>query len=174
MKRLIFVALLLLPILVHAQTGAPGEASSGAPSSTPNQLPLWRCKLPGGAYEVALRSIVAVSSHEYVVDAAARVTEVNIDTQGSVLARFYFLEPNLPNSPVGVGTDAVKKLQELATEAGERSGQDVWKKVVKNYPATTHARTVEYRLVSKEQLQALFNSVETAFRTGKGADFRVE
>ncbi|RYD84476.1 MAG: hypothetical protein EOP84_05375 [Verrucomicrobiaceae bacterium] len=173
MKRLI-LPLLLSPILALAQTDStPGETPAGTVSSVPNQLPLWRCRLPGGAYEVALRSIVAVSSHEYIVDAAARVTEVNIDTQGSVLARFYFLEPHFPNSPLAGGAEAIKKARELATEAAERSGQDAWKKVIKTHPTTTHARTVEYRLVTKEQLQSLFDSVSTAFRTGKGADFSV-
>jgi hypothetical protein len=99
---------------------------------------------------------------------------VNVDTAGSVLARFYYLEPNTPNSPVGIGNDVVQKGRELLTEAAERSGQDAWKKVIKSYPATTHARTVEYRLVTKEQLQSLFTSVETAWRTGKGADFSIQ
>ncbi len=175
MKRLILLPLLLFPVLALAQTDVtPGETTTGTPISVPNQMPFWRCKLPGGAYEVALRSIVAVSSHEYIVDGAARVTEVNVDTQGSVLVRFYYLEPNLPNSPLPGGAEAVQRARELATEAAERTGQDAWKKVVKSHPATTHARTVEYRLVTKEQLLALFNSVSTAFRTGKGADFSVQ
>ena len=174
MKRLI-CSLLLFPTLLLGQTGStPGESSAGTPSSVPQQLPFWRCKLPGGAYEVALRSIVAVSSHEYLVDGAARVTEVNVDTQGSLLVRFYFLEPHIPNNPLPGSVEAARKALELATEATDRTGVDAWKKVVKNYPATTHSRTVEYRLVAKDQLQALFESVSTAFRTGKGASFQVE
>ena len=46
----------------------------------------------------------------------------------------------------------------------DRTGQgDVWKKVVKNYPATTHARTVEYRLTSREQLNKIFAGAEDIF-----------
>ena len=60
---------------------------------------MWRCELPGGIYEVALRSIISVSSHEYIVDGAARVTEVNVDTNGSMVVRFYLLEPITPTSP---------------------------------------------------------------------------
>jgi hypothetical protein len=174
MKRFVLL-FLFLPALCLAQTETAGDApAEGTPTSVPNQLPLWRCKLPGGAYQVALRSIVAISSHEYVVDGAARVTEVNIDTQGTLVCRFYYLEPNLPNSPVGGGEDLKAKGRELLNEAGARTGQDAWKKVVKSYPVTTHARTVEYRLQSKEQLQALFGSIETAWRTGKGADFAAQ
>jgi hypothetical protein len=174
MKRIIF-SLLLIPVVVLAQTGeTTPQSSTSTTTTTANQLPLWRCTLPGGAYQVALRSIVSISSHEYLVDGAARVTEVNIDTQGTALARFYYLEPVTPKSPVGIGDEITRKGQELLIEAADRSGQDAWKKVVKTYPATTHARTVEYRLASKDQLQALFTSVETSWRTGKGVDFSIK
>jgi hypothetical protein len=172
MKRLI-LPLLLAPLIALGQAD-PTTPQSSTVATTPNQLPLWRCKLPGGAYQVALRSIVSISSHEYLVDAVARVTEVNIDTQGTALVRFYYLEPATPQSPLGIGQEITQKGKELLTEAAERSGQDVWKKVSKNYPTTTHSRTVEYRLVTKDQLQALLTSVETAWRTGKGADFTVQ
>ena len=169
MKRII-VPLLLASVLAVAQEDQSTSQTSTT-TSAPNQLPLWRCALPGGAYQVALRSIVSISSHEYLVDGAARVTEVNIDTQGTALVRFYYLEPVTPKSPVGLGDEITQKGRELLTEAAERTGQDAWKKVVKSYPTTTHAKTIEYRLVTKDQLQALFTSVETAWRTGKGADF---
>ena len=172
MKRII-VPLMLVSILAFAQEEQTSSQSSTT-ASVPNQLPLWRCTLPGGAYQVAIRSIVSISSHEYLVDGAARVTEVNIDTQGTALARFYYLEPVTPKSPVGIGDEITQKGRELLVEAAERTGQDAWKKVVKSYPTTTHARTVEYRLVTKDQLQALFTSVETSWRTGKGADFSVK
>lgn len=168
-----FVLLLSLSILsapLLAQT--PGTPATSTTTSTPLPIPMWRCQLPGGVYEVKLGSINAVSQHEYLVDGVARVTEVNVDTDGVLLARFYFLEPAPPNVPVGA--DAVKKAQELLTEAADRAGQDAWKKVVKSHPATTHARTVEYRLTSKDQVQKLFESLETAFRTGKGAAFSAE
>ncbi len=159
----------LLPILLgvvftataFAQTPADGPAPSGNKSA----LPLFRATLPGGTYEVALRAIIAVTSHEYLVDGAARVTEVNIDTTGQLLARFYYLEPVTPKAPLGVGTEALEQAQRLAREALDKTGQDAWKKVVKNYPTTTHARTVEYRLESKEQLNSLYAKAEEAFRT---------
>jgi len=135
---------------------------------------MWRCELPGGIYSVALRSIVSVSSHEYVVDAAARVTEVNIDTNGSMTARFYFMEPNTLTSPLGLGQSTLDKVQELAKEAADRTGQsDLWRKVVKNYPTTTHAHTIEYRLDSKEQLKKLFESAETAFRLNRNTTLKI-
>jgi hypothetical protein len=135
---------------------------------------MWRCNLPGGSYSVALRSIVSVSSHEYVVDAIARVTEVNIDTNGSALARFYYIEPNTPASPIGLGTATIEKAQQLLQEGAERSGQDVWKKVVKNYPTTTHARTIEYRVTDKDTLTKLYESAESALRLNKNTVFEAK
>ncbi len=164
--------ILLVVALSIAPLGAQTPATSSTATNTPLPAPFWRCQLPGGTYEVRLGAIQAVSRHEYVVDGAARVTEVNVDSSGTLLARFYFLEPATPNVPIG--TEAVKKAQELVTEAADRTGQDVWKKVVKSHPTTTHARTVEYRLTSKEQLQSLFQSLQTAFQTGKGAAFSAE
>ena len=128
---------------------------------------IFRAKLPGGTYEVGVGAIVAVASHEYLVDGIARVTEVNIDTSGSLLARFYYLEPVTPNTPLGVGNAAIEQTQRLLREAAEKSGQDVWKKVIKNYPTTTHARTVEYRLESLEQLNKIYEAADTAFRLQK-------
>lgn len=141
---------------------------------TNTNRPLFRCTLPGGVYEVAIGAIVAVTSHEYVVDGIARVTEVNIDTTGSLLARFYYIEPNAPAAPANLGAATIQKAQSLMQEAVDRSGQDAWKKVVKNYPTTTHSRTVEYRLTSKDQLNKIFASAEEAFRLGKNTMMKVE
>ena len=156
MKLLPILFLCLAAPLLHAQKAAQNTTptATGTPSATPSptNILMWRCNLPGGSYSVALRSIVSVSSHEYVVDGVARVTEVNIDTNGSALARFYYIEPNTPTAPLGIGSGTIEKAQQLLQEGADRSGQDVWKKVVKNYPTTTHARTIEYRVTDKETL----------------------
>ncbi len=136
-------------------------------------MPYWRCELPGGTYEVAIRAIISVSSHEYIVDGAARVNEVNVDTQGNMAVRFYFLEPTAAKSPVGVGQSAIDRISDLAKEAGQRVGADqVWKRVVKTYPTTTHAHSVEYRVESEEQLKQIFSSAQGAFESGVTATFK--
>lgn len=154
-----------------ASSSAPGTTPSATPD--PSRQPLWRCDLPGGTYEVALRNIVSVSSHDYVVDNVARVTEVNVDTNGSMVVRFYYLEPVKPATPSGIGQSALDRVQDLAKEAAGRVGVDqVWQKVAKNYPTTTHAHTIEYRLETKDQLTKLFTSVEQAWRLGQPALFK--
>lgn len=169
-----FVSLLAVPVLCAQQPAATPAGGQATPS--PNTaLPMWRATLPGGTYSVALRSIVSVSTHEYVVDGAARVTEVNIDTTGAALVRFYFIEPNTVNAPAGFGAATIEKTQQLLQEGAARTGQeDVWKKVVKSYPTTTHTRTIEYRFANKDTLLKLFESAEAAFRLNKNTVFKGE
>jgi hypothetical protein len=168
MKFLPILLLSLAAPLLHAQTPSPQA------TPPPTNILMWRCNLPGGSYSVALRSIVSVSSHEYIVDGVARVTEVNIDTTGAALARFYYLEPNTPNSPLGAGALTLEKAQQLLQEGADRSGQDVWKKVSKSYPTTTHARTIEYRVEDKATLTKLYESAESALRLNKNTVFEVK
>jgi hypothetical protein len=169
----------LLPLLAMSVFAtAPLLAQQPTPpgAATPPQqtaIPMWRATLPGGSYEVALRSIISVSIHEYVVDGAARVTEVNVDTAGSALARFYYIEPNTVNAPAGIGAATVEKAQQMFQEGVEKTGQsDVWRKVVKSYPTTTHARTIEFRLATKDALNKLFDSAESAFRLNRNTVFK--
>ena len=175
MKLLPFVLSLIAAPALFAQQPTTAPAAGQATPSPTTAIPMWRATLPGGTYSVALRSIVSVSTHEYVVDGAARVTEVNIDTTGAVLVRFYFIEPNTIAAPAGFGAATAEKAQQLLQEGVQRTGQeDVWKKVVKNYPATTHTRTVEYRFGNKETLTKLFESAESAFRLQRNTVFKGE
>ena len=173
--------LLLLAGCVSLATIHPaaGQTPIAAASPTPNPLPtsFWQCTLPGGVYLVALRSIASISTHEYVVDGAARVTEVTVATNSSVEARFYYLEPMVANSssplvPTGALSVLTQHAQDLATT--HSPVEDIWQKVVKTYPTTTHAHTVEYRLESKASLQSLYASLQQSWTTGKGVAFATQ
>lgn len=137
----------------------------------------WRCELPGGIYTVSLSTISSVSVHEYVVDGAARVTELTIGTTGAVVTRFYFLQPLVLKSPIGIGQSVIDKVQERAQDvAGRVEGAGVepfWKKVVKNYPTTTHAHTVEYRLDNLDDIEKLRKSLETAWRNNSETSIKI-
>ncbi len=169
------VLLCLLPSYGFGQRATPAAAAAQTPASTSRPDALWRCELPGGVYLVALRSIVSISSHEYVVDGLARVTEVNVATASTVEARFYFLEPLNPTSSTGPGA-TLEALQQRVQDlsASHPEVEAVWQKVVKNYPTTTHAHTVEYRLNSKGDLQNLYSSLEQSWTTGKGVNYKIE
>jgi hypothetical protein len=166
-----FVPIIFLAFALAARAQSPSPTESPSPTPT-SRLPIWRCELPGGTYEVALRAIVSVSMHEYVVDGAARVNEMNVDTQGNMSVRFYYLEPIAAKSPLGVGQSAIDRVGDLAREAGQRVGaEDVWQRVVKTYPTTTHAHTIEYRVESEDQLKQIFTSAQGAFESGKSATY---
>jgi len=154
---------------VQNSPAPPGGSPS--PSATATAILMWRCNLPGGSYSVALRSVVSVSSHEYLVNGVARVTEVNIDTQGNALARFYYIEPTAPTSPIGLGNATIEKAQELLQQGAALSGQDVWQQVQKTYPNTTHAHTIEYRVSDKNTLSQLYISAEAALRLNQNTIF---
>ncbi len=173
--KLSIVLLCLMPIAALGQI--PAASPSPSPSPSPTRMPMWRCDLPGGTYEVAIRSIISVSTHDYVVDGMARVTEMNIETPGNIEVRFYYLEPVVSSSPIGIGQSTLDRVKELANEASNRVSpgeEPPWEKVVKNYPTTTHAHTVEYRLDSKDDVQTLFNSVEQAFRLNQNTAIKVQ
>jgi len=124
---------------------------------------------------VNLATIASVSTHEYVVDAVARVTEFTVGTNSAVVARFYYLEPMVPKSPVGLGQSVIDKVQQRTEEAASRTGmEEVWKKVVKNYPTTTHAHTVEYRLDSLDQITKLQKSLENAWRNNQDTQIKLQ
>ena len=167
---------LMLCASALGQRPTPTATSSPDTSSTPEPpSKIWRCDLPGGTYEVAIRAITSVSSHEYIVDGVARVTEVNVDTQGNMAVRFYHIEANTPKAPQGAGQSALDQLSDLAKEAAQRAGPDeIWKRVIKSYPTTTHTHTIEYRIGSEEQLKKIFTSAQSAFESGRGGILKVE
>ena len=162
-----------LALTCTGQTVTPGASPTQTPGFTSRPDALWRCELPGGVYLVALRSIVSISRHEYVVDAAARVTEVTVATTSTVEARFYYLEPLTTGTPAAA---TLEQLQQhvLDSSASHAPADAVWQKVIKSYPTTTHAHTVEYRLASKADLQSLYQSVEQSWTTGRNANFKIE
>lgn len=166
-----------LPVTIRAQDASATPAPTGTVAT--GLAGFWRCETPGGVYLVALRNIQSVSSSEYVVDGAARVTEVTVATASSVEARFYFLEPVGANAAMPFGGSAVSQLQTLqqhVQDAATTHGpiDPVWEKVIKNYPTTTHAHTVEYRLGTKANLMQIEQSLEQAWTTGKGLRIKTE
>jgi hypothetical protein len=168
--KLVIAVLCMAPVMGLGQ-GTP------SPTPWPSREPMWRCDLPGGTYEVGVRNIISVSIHDYVVDGVARVTEMNIETPGSTEVRFYYLEPVVGSSPLGIGQSTLERAKELATEVAGQANpgdQPPWEKVVKSYPTTTHAHTVEFRLNSQDDLQTLFKSAEQAFRMQQNTEITLE
>jgi hypothetical protein len=149
---------------------AADQASQATPRATDqeNRTHFWDCTAPGGNYTVSLGSITSVSVHEFSVT-GGRVTELNVDTSGSVCARFYFMEPVKAGSALSATELVKERATEVADTLAERTGTEkTWRKVVKDYPLATHAHTVEYRLQFKEDVSAIHSSVKSAWMSGRG------
>ncbi len=150
------------------QTTAPDAAKTG--DSVGNNR-FWQATLAGGHYMVALDRIVSVSRHKYVLDGAVIVDEVNVDTVGAALVRFYFISPITDGIRSNAVTELADRGKELLDKAAQRGGTEIQNMVVKKYPETTHAKMIEYRLLSESDLNSLYNSVRNAWESGKGRKF---
>ncbi len=166
---------------LHAQadpTADPADATGTTPNTDPSKTTdstrpnrFWQATLAGGQYLVALDRIVSVSRHKYVLDGTVIVDEVNVDTVGQALVRFYFISPITDEMKSNALTELADRGKELIDKAAQRGGTEIQNMVVKKYPETTHAKIVEYRLMSESDLSSLYGSVSTAWETGKGRKF---
>jgi hypothetical protein len=92
---------------------------------------------------------------------------VNLTLSSNTAVRFYDLEPvRLEGTgTVAVGQQAIDKARQMMQDAASRISPTLTEpKVVKTYPVSTHAHTVEYVLKEEARLNSLFNSLENAFR----------
>ncbi len=138
---------------------------------SPGPLGFWQATLSGGHYMVALSRITSVSRHKYVLDGTLIVDEVTVDTDGQALARFYFIVPITDAAPGNAVTGLANRSRELLDQGAEKVGAGVQNMVMKKYPDTTHAKSLEYRVLSEAELTALYGSLRNAWETGRGRQF---
>ena len=169
---LAFVCALASPLPVLAQPApAPAEDGEKKTGETTGNNRFWQATLEGGTFMVALDRIVSVSRHKYVMDGQVIVDEVTVDTTGQALARFYFATP-VSSTATGLSVaDVTKRAEELLDNVEARTGTNVKGMVAKNYPTTTHAKSIEYQIKSEADLTALLNSVKNAWESGRGRQF---
>ena len=166
--------LLLLAGLVAGSVQLRAQEDPAAPDKpgdSPGPNRFWQASLSGGHYMVALDRISAVSRHKYLLDGAVIVDEVTVDALGQALARFYFISPVTDAAPGNAVGEIAKRGRELVEKAADRIGTDAQNMVIKKYPETSHARTIEYRILSEKELTALYSSVRSAWETGRGRQF---
>ncbi len=143
-----------------------GQNSGPADDQSPGPLLTWRVQFPNGEYVVALHSIASISTHEYIVDGVAKVYELTITTRASAIARIYYLEA-LSTTPGGIGETTVGVVRDKINEVRQRlDTAGIANAVVKNYPTTTHAHTIEYRVASRQQVEKLFESALKSWTRG--------
>ncbi len=112
-----------------------------------------------------------MSRHQYQLDGAVIVDEVTVDTTGQALARFYFLKPVSSAVPGNTVAGLANRGRDLVDKAARAKGVDVQDMVMKKYPDTSHAKSLEYRLLAEADLTALYNSVRNAWESGRGRQF---
>lgn len=159
--------------LLQAQTPSPTPLPNPNPPSNSGEIEtnpsFWQARFNnGGHYLVKLGAISSASKHEYIANATARVVEVTVAAAGAVVARFYYLEPVGKNLNPAVST-AVNAAQSIVQSTANSVAPGVANlQVVKDYPNTTHAHTVEYALQSEAALNSLYDSLLRSIEGGRG------
>lgn len=171
----LFAVLLSAPLFGQAPTeNTPDQNGQTDPKGAETEGPrrFWQATLPGGHFMVALDHITSISRQTYLLDGALVVHEINVDTTGQALARFYFIEP--PSTPSTAANRVIDRSKELLDEFGKRTTVDPQNMVTKKYPETTHAKCIEYRLLDVKELDSLYKSLKDAWETGKGRKFAIK
>ena len=176
--------LALLAVLLTASSGlaqtAGGQTADPKAEPSKEDSPytddldhkrFWNASFPGGSYMVALDRIASISKHQYLLDGTLIVTEVNIDTVGNSLVRIYQITPAAQNSNLASAQRVVERGKELLDHVGQRTGTDPNTMVHKKYPITTHTKTIEFRVDNLDTLDAVYRSVNKAWRDGRGRRF---
>lgn len=176
-------ALVALFAAIPAQAQQNGETTNN-PDQTENEdanatesdgpRRFWQANLPSGHYMVALDRISNISMHEYLLDGQLIVNEVTIDTAGRALARFYHIAPLSDAAGRDEITRVVDRGRELLDRAGQKAGTDAHNMAQKTYPTTTHAGTIEYRIMDKRDLSVLYSSLSKAWESGKGRKLTIK
>tara|TARA_B100000674_G_scaffold308490_1_gene256227 strand:- start:298 stop:837 length:540 start_codon:yes stop_codon:yes gene_type:complete len=177
MKTLLLLSLLMPMITLAQDTSNPNSTSTGQDDKpfrdSSGEKGFWQGSLPGGSYAVALSRITSISKHEYLLDGNLIVTEVTIDTIGSTTLRVYQITPAAQYGTLSTGRKIVERGKDLLDRAGQRTGADIANMVQKQYPTTTHAKTIEFRVKDLGTLDALLGSAKGAWISGKGRKFVV-
>ncbi len=163
------IAILLAATFLVADLHAQSPSAPQAAHDETSNPRLWQAKFANGHYMVRLDRICSASKHEYISDSVARVVEVTIGTDAAVVARFYYLEPVGKDTPISSVQIAADRLKDIQQTVASKTSPSLGKlQVVKNYPASTHAHTVEYVLQTEDALTSLYTSLTTSINTGTG------
>jgi hypothetical protein len=177
----IFMTAILTVSLLNAQNTGSGGGNDNAQDKD-DHLPkdpkvlFWRLTLPAGKVTIDLTKVTTIAQHEYISDELFRVTELNIATTSDLLVRLYYLEKYIPLK--GASGEVIKgaadRIQEKAETVADTAGiEPIWRQVHKNYPTTTHARTVEYRLHSKEDIAKVRKHIEAAWLAQQSGTYEI-
>ena len=169
----LLACLLMLHVRAQAQTSTTGGGNtSGTTSATESDSnrAYWQASFAnGGHYMVRLSNVASASKQVYISDGLARVVEVNIGCDSANVVRFYFLEPVGKDTPIAAAQTIMDRGTDVAKQvAGKVSPSASQLQVVKNYPTSTHAHTIEFVIQDEATINSLYSSLMSAINTGKG------
>ena len=136
------LALFILPCIAKPEVQVQNNA-------LPNpQLFGLRFTEAGGEYIGKVGNISSVSLQKYVT-AAFEITELNIDLENSpTQLRIYHTGPLQSNKVLPGNRTVTKPLNRLNPALTSKAN----KLVFKDYPATTHARTLEFKVAEQQDI----------------------
>ena len=158
---------------IYAQDEENTEENGNSDAS--NKSKFWEAKLPGGEFIVSLSRISSISSHSYIISNTNYVVhEAVVDTFGSAIARFYAIELISESSDANFTQNLTELTKNTTSDLGSRAGFDPNTVVEKSNPQTTHAKTIEYRLASKSDIEDLIKSAKKAWKDNRGRKFVIK
>lgn len=174
-KNILLVALTAFTCAGTLATAQDKSTDKNQPTDVSNSVRrFWEATLPGGNYMVALDRLSSISMHSYIIAGGITVFEVNIETNGAALARFYAIEATGERNESNVAKNLINRGRSLVDQAGKRGGVDTNTTVQKEYATTTHAKTIEYRVFQKSDLDRLYASVKRAWKENRGRKFTIK
>jgi len=173
MKKIIIAAFIALTTLAPIATAQNNNNKKNDNTDVQTKLRFWEASLPGGKYMVALNRISSVSMHSYIINGSFIVHEVVVDTDGNALARFYAIEAVGENAESNIAKNLIDRGKGIIEQGGSRAGVDTNTLVEKKIDITTHAKTIEYRLFGKSDLDQLYNSASKAWKENRGRKFSI-
>lgn len=167
----ICVFVIFLSHLTWAQNQRPPQPNNSSElnvEETNNGWFMWQGR-DDTSYRVRLGSVQSYGVQKYeIADAGVHVTELTIDSIGSVSARFYYIEPS-QNTNQTAASRAVNRAVDRVGELTENAtGFNLADLVIKSYPDTTHSHTMEYRLRSAEEIETLESALTEALDSNRG------
>jgi hypothetical protein len=154
-------------VLLYAQ--APLQQSKNG-----TVRPFWQCHMPSGSFIIPLDRVSNISTHQYVVQGAGRVWEIVLADGSSSIARFYYMETASELSNPVTGDDTVRYTEMALEEVSkETDSEEVWRRVVKEYPHATHAHTVEYRFQDRLTLNKVFQHLRACWMEDRAGEIEV-
>lgn len=165
MKALSLLVVLFLAVPVYSQD-EQNQSDDGLEQGIRG---FWEVVTSSGRFMARLEAISSVSQHEYYIDGAVRVYEVTVETDGGQTGRFYYLESPAEGTSITTGSATIERLKSVANRVSEKAGTgNIETIVTKHYPDTTHAKTSEYRVQSKETIEQIYDHLRRVWAQEKG------